>query len=98
MPDPDTTTDAVRAGAATDRPRLRTVRLGLCITEIVSWGVLDYAFPVLAPTISADTRWPATLTTAAFSAALVLAALIGIPVGRALDRRGPRAIMGTGSI
>ena len=29
----------------------------LCATEIVSWGVLYYAFPVLVGTISADTGW-----------------------------------------
>nr|QEO74084.1 hypothetical protein [uncultured bacterium] len=34
---------------------LRRVLTVLCITEITSWGVLYYAFPVLAPTISAHT-------------------------------------------
>ena len=28
---------------------LRRVLVVLCVTEIVSWGVLYYAFPVLAP-------------------------------------------------
>ena len=32
--------------------------LVLCLTEITSWGVLYYAFPVLAPSISDDTGWP----------------------------------------
>ncbi len=86
------------AGLDHDRPRLRTVLTGLCVTEIISWGVLYYAFPVLAPTITADTGWPTTWTTAAFSAALVVAALVGIPVGRILDRRGPRMIMTAGSV
>ncbi|WP_315987198.1 MFS transporter [Actinomadura sp. HBU206391] len=75
-----------------------TVLAALCVTEITSWGVLYYAFPVLAPAITRDTGWSATATTAAFSAALVLAAIGGIPLGRVLDRRGPRTVMTTGSV
>lgn len=71
---------------------------GLCVTEIVSWGVLYYAFAVLSPTIRADTGWSPVWTTAAFSAALVVAALVGIPVGRRLDRHGPHVIMTAGSV
>jgi predicted MFS family arabinose efflux permease len=78
--------------------RSRTPLVALCITEITSWGVLYYAFPVLAPAISRDTGWSTSATTAAFSAALIVAALGGIPLGRALDRHGPHAIMTTGSI
>jgi MFS family permease len=69
----------------------------LCVTEITSWGVLFYAFPVLAPTIAATTRWPATTVTAAFSLGLVISAIGGIPVGRWLDRHGPRVLMTVGS-
>ncbi|OBS03586.1 hypothetical protein A9W98_08745 [Mycobacterium gordonae] len=78
--------------------RLRWVLLTLCVTEITSWGVLYYAFTVLSPQISADTGWSAPAVTAAFSAGLVTAALVGIPVGRWLDRIGPRWIMTGGSI
>ena len=77
---------------------LRRVLVVLCGTEIVSWGVLYYAFPVLAPTIAASTGWSISATTAAFSTGLVVSALLGIPVGRWLDRVGPRPIMTTGSI
>lgn len=70
---------------------------GLCATLITSWGIVYYAFPVLNARITADTGWSATATTAAFSAALLVSALTGIPVGRILDRRGPRAVMTTGS-
>ncbi|GAA1792960.1 MFS transporter [Actinomadura chokoriensis] len=71
--------------------------IALCLTEITSWGVLYYAFPVLAPAIAADTGWSMATATAAFSAALVVAALGGIPAGRLLDRHGPRVLMTTGS-
>jgi MFS family permease len=82
---------------AADPPRPATALLALCVTEITSWGVLYYAFPVLAPRIRGDTGWSAPATAAAFSVALVIAAVAGIPVGRVLDRRGPRAVMATGS-
>ena len=77
---------------------LRRVLVVLCVTEIVSWGVLYYAFPVLAPTIAADTGWSIAAMTAAFSTGLVVSALVGIPVGRWLDRIGPRPVMTTGSV
>ncbi|MFD7255626.1 MFS transporter [Streptomyces sp. NPDC059895] len=69
----------------------------LCLTQITSWGIVYYAFPVLNPEITHATDWPAGATTAAFSLALVVSALAGIRVGRILDRRGPRAVMTTGS-
>jgi MFS family permease len=80
------------------RTGLRRVLLVLCGTEIISWGVLYYAFPVLAPMITRTTGWSTTWATAAFSAGLVTAALVGIPVGRWLDRWGPRPVMTAGSV
>ncbi|MCZ2847788.1 MFS transporter [Modestobacter sp. VKM Ac-2978] len=76
----------------------RHVLPALCATEVVSWGVLYYAFPVALASITADTGWSASATTAAFSAGLVVSALAGIPVGRWLDRAGPRRVMTTGSL
>jgi MFS family permease len=95
MIDLDSATAAT--GSRTDRPRLRAALGALCVTQITGWGVLYYAFPVLAPRIAADTGWSLPATTAAFSAALITAALVGIPVGRILDRHGPRAVMTGGS-
>ncbi|MBJ7383929.1 MAG: MFS transporter, partial [Mycolicibacterium sp.] len=77
---------------------LRWVLVTLCVTEITSWGVLYYAFTVLSEQISTDTGWSAPAVTAAFSAGLVTSALVGIPVGRWLDRVGPRWIMTAGSV
>lgn len=65
------------------------------MTEVTSWGVLYYAFPVLAPSISADTGWSIAAVTAGFSLGLVVA---GIPVGRLLDRYGPRPVMTAGTL
>ncbi|BBY26349.1 MFS transporter [Mycolicibacterium sediminis] len=80
------------------RHELRWVLFTLCVTEVVSWGVLYYAFTVLSEQISADTGWSAPAVTAAFSAGLVTSALVGIPLGRWLDRVGPRRIMTAGSV
>ncbi|SDF39746.1 Predicted arabinose efflux permease, MFS family [Lentzea fradiae] len=76
---------------------LRRVLVVLCTTEIISWGVLYYAFPVQLPAIGASTGWSNAVVTAGFSASQVVAGLVGIPVGRLLDRHGPRVIMTTGS-
>jgi MFS family permease len=70
----------------------------LCATEIVSWGVLYYAFPVLVGTISADTGWSVGAATGAFSVGALVSAVAGIVVGRLIDRRGPRLVMTAGSV
>jgi MFS family permease len=84
--------------AALGASGLRRVLVVLCVTEITSWGVLYYAFPVLAPSIAADTGWSIAAITAAFSAGLVVNAIVGIPIGRWLDRIGPRPVMTAGSL
>ncbi|MDD7940769.1 MFS transporter [Actinomycetospora lutea] len=70
----------------------------LCVTEIVSWGVLYYAFPVLVTSISADTGWSVGAATGAFSVGALVSAGAGIVVGRLIDRRGPRLVMTAGSV
>ena len=69
----------------------------LCVTQVIGWGALYYAFPVMLPTILHDTGWSASAATAAFSAALVVSALAGIPVGHLVDHTGPRRLMTSGS-
>lgn len=80
------------------RREQRRVLVVLCATEITSWGILYYAFPVLLGQITAATGWSAAATTAALSLGQLVAALVGIPVGRLLDRVGPRWIMTGGSL
>ncbi|MEU2900731.1 MFS transporter [Streptomyces sp. NPDC006967] len=89
----------VGAAAVVDRPaRPRAALPALCLTQITSWGIVYYAFPVLNPQITAATGWSAATTTAAFSAALLVSALAGIRIGRILDARGPRTVMTAGSV
>lgn len=69
----------------------------LCATEIVSWGALYYAFPVLLGPITAATGWSAIATVGAFSLGAIVSALAGVIVGRLIDRHGPRPVMTGGS-
>ncbi|MGA5494287.1 MFS transporter [Streptomyces cinereoruber] len=88
------------SGAATGtgvRSRPRAVLPALCATQITSWGVVYYAFPVLNPEITAATGWSGTATMAAFSLALVVSGITGIRVGKIIDHRGPRTVMTAGS-
>lgn len=79
-------------------PGRRRVLSILCLTEITSWGILYYAFPVLSPAITTDTGWSTSVIVAAFSLSQLVAAVVGIPVGRILDRHGPRWVMTAGSV
>ena len=78
-------------------PRRRALA-ALCATEIVSYGVLYYAFPVLAGDIPASTGWSRPAVAAAFSAGNLTGAATGILAGRLIDRYGPRPVMTAGSI
>jgi MFS family permease len=84
--------------ASTAAPGLSRAVAVLCTTEIVSWGVLFYAFPVLASSISTDERWPMVGLVAAFTLALVVSGGCGIWVGRRIDHAGPRVVMTAGSM
>jgi MFS family permease len=75
------------------RGSLRRALAALCVTEIVSYGVIYYAFPVMATQIAAGTGWSRTAVTAAYSAGNLAGALAGVPAGRLLHRHGPRPVM-----
>ena len=77
--------------------RLSRVVTVLSYTEIVSWGVLFYAFVVLATAVRDREGWPLTHLMAVFTMAQVVAAAAGLWVGRRLDRDGPRVVMTAGS-
>ncbi|MFI0469222.1 MFS transporter [Saccharopolyspora sp. 5N102] len=97
MQSPDASLTNTASPARGDVRRRRAL-IALCITEITSWGVLYYAFPVLAPSITKQTGWSIPAVTWAFSISQIVSGLAGIAVGRWLDRRGPRAVMTAGSV
>ncbi|MCC8249949.1 MFS transporter [Saccharothrix luteola] len=90
--------ELARPGVLRGHAGPRRVLVVLCLTQITSWGILFYGFPVLAPAISADAGWSDTAVIGAFSVAQLVSAVVGVPVGRLLDRRGPRVVMTTGSL
>ena len=90
-----TLTSRVPALAAGTRGRALAA---LCVTEITSYGVIYYAFPVLAGQVTAATGWSRASVTLAYSAGNLAGALAGIPAGRLLHRRGPRLVMTAASV
>ena len=69
----------------------------LSVTETVTWGIVYYGFPVFLRPMELELGASRVAVTAAFSIGLGVSALTGIPVGRWLDRHGPRALMTVGS-
>jgi len=88
----------MEAGTELTASERRGVLWTLCLTEIVSWGVLYYAFAVLGHTIADDTGWSLARLTALFSAALIVSGVVGIYAGRLIHRHGPRWVMTIGSV
>ncbi|MBI2760325.1 MAG: MFS transporter [Chloroflexi bacterium] len=71
--------------------------VSLAITETVSWGLLYYAFTVFLTPMQHEFGWSRSAMAGAFSLALLISGLAGVPAGRWLDRHGPRVIMTAGS-
>ncbi|MBT1621190.1 MFS transporter [Curtobacterium flaccumfaciens pv. oortii] len=81
-----------------DQPRHPLLLIGLSVSQVISWGTMYYALPATSTAIARDTGWSVVLITTAFSAGLILSAAAGIPVGRLLDRAGPRLAMTVGTV
>lgn len=95
------TSTSAGAGAvddALDDPALRRVVAVLSTVQIVSWGVLYYAFAALQSSIVADTGWSSVAVTGAFSLALLVSGVVGVWVGRRIDAYGPRVVMTAASL
>jgi hypothetical protein len=72
----------VAGAAAAPGVSRRRALAALCVTEIVAYGVIYYAFPVLAAQITAGTGWSRTAVTLAYSTGNLAGALAGVPAGR----------------
>ncbi|MBK8740908.1 MAG: MFS transporter [Betaproteobacteria bacterium] len=70
----------------------------LSATQIVAWGTVYYAFGVLLVPMQAEFGWAQSVLTGAYSMALGIAALVLVPTGVWIDRRGGRAAMTAGSL
>jgi MFS family permease len=72
--------------------------VGVSTAQVVSWGILYYAFSVFVAPMQAELGWSTVELTGAYSLALLCSGLAAVPVGRRVDRHGPRALMTIGSI
>jgi MFS family permease len=80
------------------RGRRREVVAALAVTTTVGYGVLYYAFSALLEPMRIELRLSATAVTGALTVAVLVSALLAIPVGRWLDARGGRSVMTAGSL
>ena len=69
----------------------------LAVTQTIGYGVLYYAFSVFVAPMEAELGWTRAQTTGAFSLALLVSGIVAVPVGRFVDRHGPRLLMTVGS-
>ena len=80
----------------TDPMMVSVVALG--ITQITAWGTSYYCLGVLAGPISKDTGWSRGFVFMGFTVALLAMGVVSSSVGRAIDRRGARAVMTLGTV
>ncbi|GAC1648806.1 MAG: MFS transporter [Ktedonobacteraceae bacterium] len=69
----------------------------LGITTIISYGTTQYLFGVLVVPIDATFHWGRASISGAYSLGLILAGLLGVPIGALVDQRGARLLMSCGS-
>jgi hypothetical protein len=69
----------------------------LSVTELVTWGIVYYGFPVFLRAMEVDLQASRVAVTGAFSVGLGVSALAAPAVGRWIDRHGARGLMTGGS-
>jgi MFS family permease len=92
------TAPAIPQPGALDAAGLRHVVIVLSTVQIVSWGILYYAFAALQSSITAETGWSSVSVTGAFSLAQFVSGGVGLWVGRHIDAVGPRKVMTAASL
>jgi MFS family permease len=70
----------------------------LGITTIISYGTTQYLFGVLVVPISTSLHWDRATVSGAYAVSLVVAGVLGVPIGPLLDRFGARFLMSCGSV
>jgi predicted MFS family arabinose efflux permease len=66
--------------------------------QLVSWGVLYYAFSLFVVPMESELGWSRTTLNGALSLGLLAAGAFAYPVGTWIDRHGGRLIMAIGSL
>lgn len=70
----------------------------LAISNTISWDILFYSFAVFLPTTATALAASQAAVSGALTLAVLLSAVVGIPVGRYLDRHAGRRPMTAGSV
>lgn len=70
----------------------------LALGQVISWGILYYAFTVVAEPLHQSTGWSRALINAGLSTGLLAWGLASVPVGRWIQRRGARELMALASV
>ena len=70
----------------------------LTTIQVVGYGLLYYSGLVALPVIATDTGWSFAQVSLALSASMMVSAITSIPLGRFLDRTGPRLVMIVGTL
>lgn len=70
----------------------------VAIAQLVSWGVLYYAFSVVVVPMHQQLHWSMVELTGAYSLMLLSMGLAAMPFGRIIDRHGPRWLMSSCSV
>lgn len=96
-PGPETADPAIGGHPGT-RVRARRTVAALAITQTVGYGTLYYSFAVFLTPLAAELHTTTTAITGTFTASVLAAAILAVPVGRWLDRHGGRALMTAGSL
>lgn len=71
---------------------------GLAVTELVSWGVLVYAFSVFVVPMRAEFGWSTAQLNGAYTTGVAVSGVVAVPVGHWLQRHGARGVMTAGSL
>jgi MFS family permease len=69
----------------------------LGITTIISYGTTQYLFGVLVVPIDMTFHWGRASISGAYALGLIVAGLLGLPIGYLVDRWGARLLMSSGS-
>src|SRR6266550_1731990 len=69
----------------------------LGITTIISYGTTQYLFGVLVVPISTSMQWNRASISGTYAVGLVVAGVLGVPIGHLVDRWGARLLMSVGS-
>ncbi len=79
-------------------PHRRRVVGALGMSQTIAWACSYYLPAIVAAPMARDFRLPASAIFGAFSAALLLTALLGPWVGRVIDRRGGRGVLAASNL